>query len=386
MHGLAESLPETAAAITEGMDRGLHTGVQIYVSREGRTIADHGVGEGAPGEPMTPETIMLWLSAGKPLTAVLVAKFWEQRKLDLDAGVADYVPEFGRNGKEPITVRHLLTHTAGLRHIETGWPDLSWDETIARICDAEPEPDWPPGERAGYHVASSWFVLGELLRRIDGRPFSELLREELCEPLGMNDTWNGMPPDVYRTYAGANRCGLMHERQGRELKPLDWNTEPRCTRASPGGNTYGPIRELGRLYEMLLGGGELNGTRILQQETIKTFTDRRRTGMHDETFHHRIDFGLGLIIESNRYGAETVPYGYGRYCSPRTFGHGGAQSSIGFADPEHGLVVAWVANGRPGEPQHNRRNRVLNEAIYRDLGLANNHATAPGYLSPRDAR
>jgi CubicO group peptidase (beta-lactamase class C family) len=367
---LAEALPRTAAVIQEGIDRGLHTGVQIYVSLEGRAIADYGTGEGAPGELMTPETIMLWLSAGKPLTAVLVAKSWEQGRLDLDAPVARYVPEFANRGKDSITLHHLLTHTSGLRHIQTGWPDLSWDETIARICEAEPEPDWPPGERAGYHVASSWFVLGEVLRRIDGRPFSQSLRAGICEPLGMIDTWNGMPPDVYRSYVDSNRFGLMHERQGRELKPFDWNTELRCTRASPGGNTRGPIRELGRLYEMLLGGGVLDGVRILQQETVETFTARHRTGMYDETFRHRIDFGFGFIVDSNRYGAETVPYAFGRYCSPRTFGHGGAQSSIGFADPEHGLVVAWVANGRPGEPQHNRRNRTLSEAIYWDMGLA----------------
>lgn len=370
MSELAEALPRTAAVIQAGMDRGLHTGVQIYVSLQGRTIADYGVGEGAPGTPMTPETIMLWLSAGKPLTAVLVAQFWESGRLDLDARVADYIPEFGRNGKESITIRHLLTHTAGLRHIETGWPDAAWDETIARICEAEPEPAWPPGERAGYHVASSWFVLGEVLRRIDGRPFPQLLREELCGPVGMTDTWNGMPPDVYRAHTDANRIGVLYEREGRELKPLDWNTEPRCTRPSPGGNTYGPIRELGRFYEMLLGGGLLEAKRVLQQDAVEAFTARQRTGMHDETFRHRIDFGLGFIVDSNEYGAETVPYGYGRHCSRRTFGHGGAQSSIGFADPEHGLVIAWVANGRPGEPQHNRRNRMLNEAIYVDLGLA----------------
>ena len=98
-------------------------------------------------------------------------------------------------------------------------------------------------------------------------------------------------------------------------------------------------------------------------------TARHRVGEFDLTLAHIVDFGLGVIVDSNRYGLETVPYGYGKYCSPRTFGHGGAQSSQGWCDPEVGLVVAYFFNGRPGEAQHNRRSRKLNEAIYADLGL-----------------
>jgi CubicO group peptidase (beta-lactamase class C family) len=90
----------------------------------------------------------------------------------------------------------------------------------------------------------------------------------------------------------------------------------------------------------------------------------------DRTFQHVVDFGLGFLVDSNRYGANTVPYGFGLHCSPRTFGHGGAQSSMGFADPEHGLVVAWAANALIGEPRHNARNRAINTAIYEDLRLA----------------
>ena len=96
---------------------------------------------------------------------------------------------------------------------------------------------------------------------------------------------------------------------------------------------------------------------------------RFRFGMFDETFRHVMDWGLGFIVDSKRYGPETVPYGFGPHASSRTFGHGGAESSIGFADPEAGLVVAWVANGMPGEARHNRRNRAINAAIYEDLGL-----------------
>ena len=81
-------------------------------------------------------------------------------------------------------------------------------------------------------------------------------------------------------------------------------------------------------------------------------TSRHRVGQYDQTLGHIVDFGLGFIIDSNQYGADTVPYGYGRYASPRTFGHGGAQSSQGYCDPENELVAAYLFNGRPGEGQH----------------------------------
>ena len=99
-------------------------------------------------------------------------------------------------------------------------------------------------------------------------------------------------------------------------------------------------------------------------------TTAQRVGLFDETFKHVMDWGLGLIVDSNRYGADTVPYGYGPYSSPRTFGHGGSQSSVGMADPEHALVVCVAFNGLPGEGKHDIRLRRFMAAVYEDLGLA----------------
>ncbi len=98
-------------------------------------------------------------------------------------------------------------------------------------------------------------------------------------------------------------------------------------------------------------------------------TARQREGMFDETFKHTMDWGLGLIVDSNRYGADTVPYGFGPYSSESTYGHGGAQSSVGFCDPQHDLVAAVVFNGMPGEGKHNARIRKFLAALYEDLGL-----------------
>ena len=130
------------------------------------------------------------------------------------------------------------------------------------------------------------------------------------------------------------------------------------------------MRELAAFYEMLLGQGSRGAVRLLKPQTVWQMTARVREGMFDETFRHTMDWGLGLIINSNRYGVETVPYGYGRHASASTFGHGGSQSSSAFADPERELVVAVVLNGMPGERKHNNRIRDINSAIYEDLGLA----------------
>jgi CubicO group peptidase (beta-lactamase class C family) len=357
--------PQTHAVIVQGIERGLHLGCQVYVSRSGRVLTDAAIGESHPGVAMTTETINLWLSAGKPLTAVAVLQQWERGELALDDRVTRFIPSFGVGGKESLTLRHLLTHTCGFRHVETGYPDVSWDETIARICATPLEENWVVGRSAGYHTTSSWFILGEVLQRITGRAYADVMREDLFQPLGMHDTWAALPPDRYA--ANGERIGRLFAREQGELRMLDWHDSTRCAAASPGSNSRGPIRELGRFYEMLLNDGVGPGGRVLSPQSVAALTARHRVGEFDQTLGHVVDFGLGVIIDSNRYGLDTVPYGYGQACSPRSFGHGGAQSSQGWCDPEAGLVVTYFFNGRAGEGQHQRRARALNNAIWSDM-------------------
>src|SRR5690348_9277331 len=130
----SDELPRTASALRDGMAAGLHIGAQVYVSIRGRTVADFAVGQSRPGVAMTPDTVMLWLSASKPFAAVAIAQLWERNLLTLDDPVAQHIPEFAQNGKDKITIRHVLTHTAGIRWIETGWPATSWDQILAKIC------------------------------------------------------------------------------------------------------------------------------------------------------------------------------------------------------------------------------------------------------------
>ena len=246
----------------------------------------------------------------------------------------------------------MLTHTAGLNRVDPGWPEVDWNESIRRICAAAADPRWTLGETAGYDPWCGWFLLGEIVRRVTETPFADVFEQRLLTPLNMNQTWAALTPAEWAQRR--NQLGWMWERQRGTFVPLDWNDAVRCTRPSPGSSVRGPIRELGRFYEMLLADGVGTNGAVLSPETVAAMTSRQRIGKFDDTFGHVVDWGLGFIIDSNQYGANKITYGYGRFSSPRTFGHGGAQSSQGYCDSERELVVAYVFNGRPGEAQHQR--------------------------------
>jgi CubicO group peptidase (beta-lactamase class C family) len=299
---------------------------------------------------------------------VSVGQFWEHGALDLDDPVVRFIPEFGEHGKAAITVRHLLTHTGGFRGGTRPDPNHSWDEVIADICRMRMDPGWIPGARAGYHTWTSWFILAEILRRLDGRPYSRLVRETIFEPLGMPDSWIGITPEKRSAYG--DRFGILYDTSGDEATQAIADGEALGWPYRPGGSGRGPVRELGRFYEMLRGRGRLGEVRLLSPQTVEALTARHRAGMVDRTFQRVLDWGLGFILDSKASNPDVPPYGYGAHASSRTFGHSGSQSSCAFCDPERGLVVAWAANGMPGEPRHQARADALNTAIYEDLGFA----------------
>ena len=361
------SFPRLTAELEAGIAAGLHLGGQVYVSRAGDVLADSGFGSSLPDQPVTADMLHPWMSASKPLAAVAMGQLLERGLVAFDVPVASYIPEFAQHGKEAITLRQILNHTCGFRGKGREIPGTPWEKIITDLCALPLEEGWVPGQKAGYHVATSWFILGEVVRRVDGRDYSLYVRDEICGPLGMVDTWVGMPPAQFEAYG--DRIGRMYLTERGACVPRPWHTAEFCTWVSPGGGGCGPIRELGRFYEALLNGGANSEGRILQPETVALLSSRQRVGMFDETFQHKIDWGLGFIVNSVQYGPQTVPYSFGLHASPNTFGHGGFQSSCGLADPEHGLVVAIVLNGTPGEARHSKRIRLLNSAIYEDLGL-----------------
>lgn len=362
-------LPSTLSLIDQGIADGLHVGAQLSVTQHGETIVDHAIGLAREGVPMTNDHLQIWMSSTKPVAVVAVAQLWERGKLDLDDRVAAHIPEFGDKGKDVITLRHLLTHTGGFRAVANSWKPGPEQQFLDDIYAARLEPGWAPGKKAGYHVASSWFVLGELVRRIDGRPFQEYVRDEIFLPLGMTDCWVGMPESTYDAYG--ERVALMHTTDS--LPPIPhplWSLKANATMCRPAANGYGPANQLGRFYQAMLNKGQLADARILRPQTVEALVARHRVGMYDHTFRHNIDWCLGFIPNNNIYGWETVPYGYGPHAGARVFGHSGHQTSVGLADPDNGLVIVLIFNGAPGDAKHNQRIRTTMAAIYEDLGLA----------------
>lgn len=359
-----EGLPRTSAVLEEGRTKGWHLGAQVAVWHHDRLVADAAVGEARLGVPMTSDHMVIWWSMTKASVAVSIAKLWERGLLDIEAPVATYIPEFGANGKETITLRHCLTHTGGFRagdqvSIQDPDPATWWDKTVAAICAVPVDPGWQIGRDAGYHLFCSMQILGECIRRVDGRSYADFVRDEVFGPLGMNDCWVGMPAEAAAGYG--DLLGTMHNTAGDAPVPLSALDLPAMVaRSMPGGYGRGPMNQLVRLYRMLAGQGELEGTRVLDRTTVAAISARARTGIHDKTFGVVMDWALGFNVDGGSMG---------RHCSPRTFGHGGAQSSVAYADPEFGLAVAIQTNGMPGNDVHYRRFEQINSALYDDLDL-----------------
>ena len=285
-------IPRTLAVVEEGRRAGLHLGAQLAVTLDGSRLVDLGVGEARVGVPMTPERLIVWFSMTKAVTSVAVAQVWERGLVDLDDPVAEHVPEFAANGKDGVTVRHCLTHTGGFRGADLA-RGATWAEVIAVVCDARLEPGWVPGETAGYHLTAGMTILAEVVRRVDGRPFDRYVREAVFEPIGMDDCWIGIPAERVEAYG--ERLGTMHTAGDDGLQPLPKLDAGRSlTIPGPGGGGRGPMGQLVRLYEALLGRGTRNGVRILGPQTVEALTARHRTGRYDKTFAVVNEWGLGL--------------------------------------------------------------------------------------------
>lgn len=356
----ATTLPRALEVVRAGIDEGLHVGAQWYVSLGREVFADAALGWARPGVPMTPDTLMIWFSSTKPVTAVAIAQLWERNQLRLDDPVAEYIPEFGQNGKDRITLRQVLTHTGCFaRALETRL-DIPGPEAARALAEATLDEDCTPGRTAQYHPLSGWYVLGGVLSRVARKGFPRYLRDEVFAPLGLLHCWIGMPPQRYDAYG--ELIGHMHNTDTGtpEADPV-FDSREACALAVPGGNGRGPMRQLGQFYEALMEGGELDGVRVLREPTVEAMVSPHRLGTKTPVGDEAAPWGLGIALDELRFGGHT---------SVRTFGHSGSRSSMAFCDPVHKLVVAVVFNGRPVPANDARRMFAFSNAIYEDLGLA----------------
>jgi len=365
----SSEMRQALAVLQQGVDDGLHYGAQLSVVL-GNRRADLCVGEAAPGVPMTPNHVLCWSSSVKPVMSIALAQLQEQGLLCFNDPVAKYLPEFAECGKQHITLTHCLTHTAGLWQSTLGIADNGPPaQIVAHIC-RQPLPDkWEPGRRCGYD-GPAWYILGGVVKQADTahRSFERFAQEEIFAPLDLSSCSVGMEDERFAALSAAGLLAPIYIAPG--TKPRAWKVIPseeetaRVKYPCPAGNGRGPARELASLYAALLPGKGVNepaGPRLLKNDTVELITRTAREDMVDELQGTDTAWSLGFALRSILSG---------RHASERAFGHGGSQSSFAFADPERGLAVACLCNGKPGTELHYRRVGAVSTAIYEDLGLA----------------
>lgn len=395
---MSSDFPKLRSTIEGGIAIGQHIGAVVHVRQHGKVVADFAIGAADidPYASLRTDQRLLWLSAGKPLTAIAAAILHDRGRIDFSAPVTEYLPDFGRHGKELITVRHLMTHTHAYKPPRLDWPRLPRQTVIEQICDAHMIDGQAPGEYAAYDPQSTWYLLSEIVAVTSGRPNHEFVKEEFLAPLGCESASIGLEAGDWTAAVNAGHVAVLHDTTSSARERVDliaaasgqsitgdpatdhvhhpsrWvgDDAQRAAAHNPGGGSLGRAADLAAVYHCLLDGGKTpDGHALLRSQTVEDITRRQRIGLVDQSFGQVIDWGLGFLVNSFHYGHPAVPYSYGRHASEDTFGHGGMQSSCGFADPVHNLAAAIILNGLPGEPKHQKRILDINTALYEDLGL-----------------
>jgi CubicO group peptidase (beta-lactamase class C family) len=352
-------------------------GAAVCVAVGDRVVVDLWGGWADPvaRRPWAADTLVNIFSVGKGLAALCAARLCWKRELDLDAPVARYWPEFAGAGKGAVTVRQLLSHQAGLPAVRRRLPPGAMlDHPL--MCDAlaQQEPWWPPGRDHGYHTNTFGFLVGELVRRIDGRTLGAALRLDVTGPLdadvhiGLSDDRHDrvarflwpMDPPVEAEPPGMTPAALMEHNAYFNPSGLSGvgvvNTAQWRRAEIPSTNGHASARGVARVYQALAGGGEVDGVRVIDRATLGLFTTEHACGP-DRILHRPSRFGLGFQLTQPER-----PLGPG----PRGFGHFGAGGSLGFCDPDAGIAFGYVINSM-GPRWQNPRNRALIDAVYASL-------------------
>ncbi|MET7335132.1 serine hydrolase domain-containing protein [Nonomuraea sp. NPDC005650] len=348
----------TQDAIDLLVESGVERGLQVAVYLRGELVVDAVAGQADPatGRPVTPDTPFHVTSTGKGVTSTVVNVLVEQGVLTFDTPVAELWPEFGAHGKDRATIRHVLNHSAGVPGLPQGTTpqDLTeWDKMCAVIADATPW--WEPGTKTGYHPQSFGYIMGEIVRRVSGRPISQVLRDEVAGPLGVADElFFGVPASEL------GRQARMEEAAGgMELTPdliaamagqvpffkvVDgWTAAPPaalptaafCNRDDvlaadiPAGGVM-TARAVARMYAALM--DEVDGVRLISSERLREVTTVSIGGV-DEVTGSPAARGLGYDI------------GFpGPLDGPTLFGMAGSGGTAAYADTASGIVVAVAKN------------------------------------------
>ncbi len=386
-------------------------GAAACVFHRGRKVVDvwGGVRDEA-GRPWRADTMAMSFSTSKGVLATLVHRLVDRGALDYDDPVARHWPEFGREGKERITVRDVLSHRAGLPQVrpllDRGDRILDWEYMVRALERARPR--LRPGGVSAYHAFTFGWLAGEIVQRVTGLSLPDALREELAEPLGLDGLFIGAPPEARARAAPLTRPSLWPRLPGSFASPVLWTLsgmsraarlplDPALMRDAlvppdadqvlwhprvleppvPAANGLFTARSLARMYAALAGGGAVDGVRLFSEATLRRAAEVQ-TRQPDRVLvlpmHWRLGYHSAFTTRGRLAGA---------------FGHFGYGGSGAFADPRRELAVAMVTNRVGGGPFGDTRIAALASAALRALRPYAAHerarAAAPRRLSARPA-
>jgi CubicO group peptidase (beta-lactamase class C family) len=338
-------------AIDQLVDSGVERGVQVAVFQHGEQVVDAIAGTADPstGRPVKSDTPFYNFSTCKAAASTVAHILAERGLFGYDTPVVDLWPEFGAHGKQKVTLRHVLSHTAGVPGIplDTTLEDLcDWDKMCAAIAGSELW--WEPGTKVGYHAYTFGYLVGEIVRRATGKPISQVLLEEVSGPLGVGDElYFGMPrleqhrlarledapmnPQVMAAMAAMPQDLPMFKAGPMSTMPTAQlgNREDILAADIPAGGKTS-ARAIARMYAALL--GEVDGVRLISPERLREVTAPASSGM-DEVFGMPTKWALGYSI--GRPGAMD---------SGSVFGIGGAGGSFACGDTSTGIAFAMTKN------------------------------------------
>ena len=352
------------------LDVGLHHGAQLAVYADGDLAVDLAGGTTGPeGGATTSETRHLLFSCTKPYAAVGLHQLIEAGAADYDDPVVDHWPEFADEGsrKAEITIRHVLSHTAGIPYGEFDQAVDQWGDWEAVVAAMEAiEPVFEPGEQPAYHTFNFGWLVGELIRRISGQPIGEYVAEHVFDPLGLDHTSIGVregDPDAVATLSGFesfDRCRDPGE--GLDTPASDaaalFNQPAVRQAVIPAANGVGTAQEMARFYACLANGGALDGTRLLEEATVQEATTTHAETQSDGTLSRPARYGLGF------WTGGLANDMFGSVSRERMFGHAGLGSIFAWGDPELDVGFAYVTNGiREESYEHAARVSGLSDSV-----------------------
>lgn len=369
-------------------------GAAVSVTLGGATVVDlwGGLARRSNQVPWQRDTVSIVYSCTKGMTALCAHMLASRGKLDLDAPVAEYWPEFARNGKERATVKMLLDHSVGLPAFKTplradGCND--WDYMTEML--ANEAPFWKPGSRNGYHMINFGWTVGEIVRRVSGKSLGTFFRDEVAQPLAA-DFWIGTPEAIEaRVSPIISHKPTQEEAAGEFLQQVitdaqsisslsllnsgGFDANSRACHAAEIGGAGGisNARALARIYAPLACGGALDGVSLVDRRQLARMGEVAVATQEDATLLIPTRFSLGFMKSMDN---RRRPFGDrdSAILSSAAFGHVGAGGSIGFADPAEGLSFGYSMNLMGPGVMLNPRGQSLVDATYRVLGYTSNTA------------